>query len=213
MNLPEPVRYSPRSHATGDRRRPGRGIRTGERGGSPGMPDSGAWAIDHEGPVADARLRLASANAPREAVRRTRLRLARRPARWPARRAVPGPRGLPARGPLPTRNPVAPAATTTPEPFPTYPQGHDGKASPGHGRDALSTRTRQPAPRQGDPHDPPVRSRGQSTDRRPWRSWCSGHVRGLWLSPGRDRRRLVPLQPARRTGRPRLSRGLRRRRA
>ena len=40
-----------------------------------------------------------------------------------------------------------------------------------------------------------------------------GHLRRLWLSPGRHRRGLVPLQPARRARRPRLPGRLRRRRA
>ena len=90
----------------------------------------------------------------------------------------------------------------------TYAWRHVGEASPVRLRDpfrpGFGTVRRPNAARQGERHDPSVRTRASPTGRRARRSGRAGHLCCLWLSVGRYRRRLVPFQPARRARRPGL---------
>jgi len=80
---------------------------------------------------------------------------------------------------------------------------------------APSWRPQHPEPRP--PDDPPNRDRASPAAGRPRRPRRAGDVCRVRLSPpvrhGRERHRLVPFQPARRTGRARLPGRLRRRAA
>jgi hypothetical protein len=80
--------------------------------------------------------------------------------------------------------------------------GHVGEASLDRVRDPLRAGIRSRAARQGDRHAPSVRARASPSARRPWRAERARHLCHLWLPAGCHRRRLVPLQSARRARRP-----------
>ena len=128
-----------------------------------------------------------------------------RPARPPQPAEIRGARPIRSAGrrrdglaPQPHRNPIVPVPMPTWHAASTYPRSNMGRRHP---RAARSPDPRSapalPQPPEGVPDDPSLRLRDPPDVRGPRRARWTGHLRGLRLSPDRDGRGVLPLQPAR----------------